>query len=257
MAGTRVPSPIDEDIEVEAAVEAGSWADEAEIDSFDAFVRDFHAGRIDPDAFRRFRLQHGVYGQRQPEAQMVRTKVPWGGLTAAQLERLADIAESTPRRRGHVTTRQNVQFYDVPLAKAADLMRALADAGLTTREACGNTVRNVTVGHCAGVCAAEPFDPTPHAEAGARFLLRNPTTQNLPRKFKIAFSGCGEDTGLTPIHDIGARAVQRTIDGRVHAQKGSRCRRDRHRSLSPAQLAVPLCKPPPGSPRSGPSVAQE
>ena len=190
-----------------------SWADRAEIDTFDQFVQDFHAGRVNPDDFRRFRLQHGIYGQRQQGVQMVRVRIPWGGLTAAQLKRLADVAEQTPRRMGHVTTRQNVQFYFVPLAEVPAIMRALAEVGLTTREAGGNTVRNVTVGHCAGVCANEPFDPTPYADAVARFLLRNPMNQNLPRKFKIAFSGCADDTGLAPIHDIGARAAVRTLNG--------------------------------------------
>jgi len=191
-----------------------SWAAPGEIDTFDQFVEDFHAGRINPDDFKRFRLQHGIYGQRQHEVQMVRVKIPWGGLTASQLDRLADVAERTPRRTGHVTTRQNVQFHFVPLADVPDLMRSLAEVGLTTREACGNTVRNVTVGHCAGVCPNEPFDPTPYADAVARFLLRNPMNQNLPRKFKIAFSGCQEDSGLTPIHDLGARAAIETADGR-------------------------------------------
>lgn len=192
-----------------------SWADAAEIDTFDQFVQDFWAGRVNPDDFKRFRLQHGVYGQRQQDVQMVRVKIPWGGLTSAQLERLADTAERTPRRIGHVTTRQNMQFHFVPLADATAVMRALAEVGLTTREACGNTVRNVTVGQCAGICAKEPFDPTPYADAVARFLLRNPMNQNLPRKFKIAFSGCSDDLGLTPIHDIGARAAVRTVDGRT------------------------------------------
>ncbi len=197
-----------------SGVAAGrSWADPAEIDTFDRFVQDFFAGRIDPDDFKRFRLQHGVYGQRQADVQMLRVKIPWGGLTAAQLERLAEVADKTPRALGHVTTRQNVQFHFVPLVEVPGLMRSLAEVGLTTREACGNTVRNVTVGHCAGICPDEPFDPTPYAEAVARFLLRNPMNQNLPRKFKIAFSGCGEDTGLGPIHDIGLRAAVRETAG--------------------------------------------
>ncbi len=191
-----------------------SWADEQEIDTFDRFVQEFWAGSVNPEDFKRFRLQHGVYGQRQPDVQMVRVKIPGGGLTAEQLECLAEIAEETPRRVGHVSTRQNLQFHFVPLARAAALMRRLAEAGLTTREACGNTVRNVTLGHCAGICLKEPFDPTPYAEAVARFLLRNPMNQNLPRKFKIAFSGCDDDLGLTPIHDIGARAVVRPREGR-------------------------------------------
>ena len=198
--------------DIAPADEARSWADEAELDSFDRFVEDFWAGRVNPDDFRRFRLQHGVYGQRQQDVQMLRVKIPWGGLTAPQLERLADIADRTPRGIGHVTTRQNVQFHFVPLTEVPPLLRALAEVGLTTREACGNTVRNVTVGHCAGVCPKEVFDPTPYADAVARFLLRNPMNQNLPRKFKIAFSGCPDDTGLTTLHDVGARAVVRTAE---------------------------------------------
>lgn len=201
-------------IDVDEAPGLASWADEAELDTFDRFVRDFWAGRLGPDDFKRFRLQHGVYGQRQPDVQMVRVKIPWGGLTAAQLERLADIADRAPLGVGHVTTRQNVQFHFVPLAEAPALLRALAAVGLTTREACGNTVRNVTVGHCAGICPREAFDPTPYADTVARFLLRNPMNQNLPRKFKIAFSGCADDTGLTPIHDVGVQATWRSVDGR-------------------------------------------
>ena len=202
----------------DSVVQAPSWADDAEIDTFDEFVREFWAGRVNPDDFKRFRLQHGVYGQRQADVQMVRVKIPWGGLTALQLERLAEVSERTPRRVGHVTTRQNVQFHFVPLADATAVLRELAEVGLTTREACGNTVRNVTVGHCAGVCPDEAFDPTPYADAVARFLLRNAMNQNLPRKFKIAFSGCPDDSGLTPIHDLGARAMVRAAAG--HLERG-------------------------------------
>jgi sulfite reductase beta subunit-like hemoprotein len=145
---------------------------------------------------------------------MVRVKIPWGGLTAVQLELLAEIAAESPRGVGHVTTRQNMQFHFVKLERVAALMERLASVGLTTREACGNTVRNVTVGHCAGVCPKEAFDVTPYAEATARYLLRNPMNQNLPRKFKIAFSGCPDDLGLSPIHDIGARAILRVMEGK-------------------------------------------
>ncbi len=209
------PGTLEDEVEGQTAGpgQFPSWTDEAEIDSFDRFVEEFWAGRVNADDFKRFRLQHGVYGQRQQDVQMVRVKIPWGGLTAAQLDCLADIAEKTPRRVGHVTTRQNMQFHFVPLSEAPALMRLLAGVGLTTREACGNTVRNVTVGHCAGICPKEAFDPTPYADAVARFLLRNPMNQNLPRKFKIAFSGCEDDTGLTAIHDLGARALVQSADG--------------------------------------------
>ncbi|MBI3635102.1 MAG: nitrite/sulfite reductase [Candidatus Rokubacteria bacterium] len=211
----RHAEDLDLDADFAPEIRHASWANEAEIDTFDRFVEDFWAGRVNPDDFKKFRLQHGVYGQRQQDVQMVRVKIPWGGLTAAQIERLADVADKTPRGVGHVTTRQNVQFHFVPLAEATPVLRALADVGMTTREACGNTVRNVTVGHCAGVCPREAFDPTPYADAVARFLLRNAMNQNLPRKFKIAFSGCGDDTGLTTIHDVGARpGIRWTSEGR-------------------------------------------
>jgi sulfite reductase beta subunit-like hemoprotein len=193
-----------------------SYAQEGEIDTFDEFVQRFWRKEISEQEFQRFRLQHGVYGQRQEGVQMVRIKIPWGGLTAEQLEALAELAQQTPRRIGHVTTRQNIQFHFVKLGEATEFLRHLEKVGLTTREACGNTVRNVTAGACSGVCPHEVFDVTPYTEAVARFLLRNPMNQNLPRKFKIAFSGCPDDEGLTAIHDIGARAVLHQENGVSH-----------------------------------------
>ena len=193
-----------------------SYAQQEEIDTFDEFVQRFWAKQISEQEFQRFRLQHGVYGQRQEGVQMVRVKIPWGGLSAEQLEALADLAQRTPRRVGHVTTRQNVQFHFVQLAEATEFLGHLEKVGLTTREACGNTVRNVTAGACSGVCPEEVFDVTPYAEAVARFLLRNPINQNLPRKFKIAFSGCPDDEGITAIHDIGGRAVLHQENGTSH-----------------------------------------
>lgn len=193
-----------------------SYAEPEEIDTFDEFVQRFWGKEISEGEFRRFRLQHGVYGQRQEGYQMFRIKIPWGGLTSEQLERLADLAQRTPRGVGHVTTRQNIQFHFLKLVEAPDFMRDLATVGLTTREACGNTVRNVTAGACAGVCPLEVFDVTPYADAVARFLLRNPMNQNLSRKFKIAFSGCPEDEGISAIHDIGARAVLHRDNGTSH-----------------------------------------
>lgn len=193
-----------------------SFAQEEEIDTFQEFVQRFWRKEISPQEFQRFRLQHGIYGQRQEGVQMVRIKIPWGGLTAEQLEALAELAERTPRRIGHVTTRQNIQFHFVKLEESPEFMRVLERVGMTTREACGNTVRNVTAGACSGVCPREVFDVTPYAEAVARFLLRNPMNQNLPRKFKIAFSGCPDDEGIIAIHDIGARAVLHQENGLNH-----------------------------------------
>ena len=148
--------------------ERPSWADAEEIDTFDQFVQRFWSGEISPDEFKRFRLQNGIYGQRQEGEQMVRVKIPWGGLSAAQVESLAEVATQSPRGVGHVTTRQNMQFHFMKLKEVTGLLERLASVGLTTREACGNTVRNVTVGHCAGVCPKEAFDVTPYAEAVAR-----------------------------------------------------------------------------------------
>ena len=182
----------------------------AEIDNFEKEATAFLAGGGLGDDFRPFRLQHGIYGQRQDDAQMIRVKIPHGTMTADQMDVLGDIAEQyTPRKVGHVTTRQDFQFHFVKLENVAEVLRIMARAGLTTREACGNTVRNVTSDHMSGVCSDTVFDVTPHAEATARFFLRHPVCQKLPRKFKIAFSACQHDHGLIPIHDLGAMAVIR------------------------------------------------
>jgi sulfite reductase beta subunit-like hemoprotein len=211
--GARVVIPEAEELPGQLAAEPTSWADEKEIDSFDRFVRRFWQGEIGPEEFKRLRLQHGVYGQRQEGLHMVRVKIPWGGLSARQLERLAELADQCPRRVGHVTTRQNVQFHFVEPERLTPTLRRLAEVGLTTREACGNTVRNVVACAHAGVAPDEPFDVTPHTEATARFFLRNPANQNLPRKFKISFSGCPEQCGLPAIQDIGAVAAVEGTNG--------------------------------------------
>ena len=133
-----------------------------EIEDFDLQVKRFQAGEWDETEFQAFRLKQGIYGQRQPDAQMVRVKVPFGGLTAEQMDALGEVsARFAPLNKGHVTTRENVQIHHVKLEDTPELMRLLGTAGLTTREACGNTVRNVTGCPMAGVCADEPFDVTP------------------------------------------------------------------------------------------------
>ena len=175
-----------------------------EIQDFDAQVKKFKEGKWDEIAFQAFRLKQGVYGQRQPDAQMVRVKAPFGGLSAIQLEALGEVAEKyAPLGKGHVTTRENIQYHHVPIQDTPKLMEILGDAGLSTREACGNTVRNVTGCPLAGVCEKEPFDVTPYAGAYARYFLRHQFTQALPRKIKTAFSGCESDCAITSIHDIG------------------------------------------------------
>jgi sulfite reductase beta subunit-like hemoprotein len=185
-----------------------SFANEAEIDEFVELLGRFERGEMSADAWRTFRLTRGIYGQRQPDTQMVRVKIPQGLLDGSQLLALADIAETYSRGFGHITTRQNVQFHFVAMADVEDVMRRLADAGLTTREACGSAVRNITACPYAGVSDDEVFDVTPYAEALTRYLLRHPLSASLPRKFKIAFEGCiSEDHAFTGINDIGFRAA--------------------------------------------------
>ena len=193
-----------------------SFADEAEIDDFVTTLERFERGDITPDQWRAYRLVRGTYGQRQGgDAQMIRVKIPQGILDAAQLDALADVAERYSRGFGHITTRQNVQLHFVALHDVPPAMRRLAAAGLTTREACGNSVRNITACPYAGVAADEAFDVTPYAEALTRFLLRHPLSSTLPRKFKIAFEGCVEDHALTAINDIGWRARIRVSESGV------------------------------------------
>ncbi|WP_447969560.1 sulfurtransferase TusA family protein [Nitrospira sp. M1] len=185
-----------------------------EIETFEDEVQRLQSGETPADIFKPFRLQFGIYGQRQPDVQMVRIKIPFGGLTANQLRRIAEIADTYATGVGHVTTRQDIQLHFVPLPKVGTIMRMLAEVGLTTREACANTVRNVTACALAGICPGEVFDVTPYANTIARHLLRNPLTQSLPRKFKIAFSGCQSDCALTPIHDVGLLA-SRNAEGTI------------------------------------------
>ena len=150
----------------------------------------FAAGEVDNAVFTPFRLRQGVYGQRQPDVQMIRVKVPGGILTPESMEGLGEVAERyAPLGKGHITTRENVQFHHIPLAECPEVLRLLGAAGLTTREACGNTVRNVVGSPLAGVDPEEVFDPTPYLAAYVRFGVRHPITQNFPRKFKSAFTG--------------------------------------------------------------------
>ncbi len=187
--------------------------DAEEIDNFEAQKERFRAGDFEETAFMRFRLRQGVYGQRQPDRQMVRIKAPFGGLTAEQLEVLGEVSHKfAPLKKGHLTTRENVQFHHVLLDETPELMRVIGDVGLTTREACGNTVRNVVAHPTAGVAKDEVFDVSPYAAAYARYFLRHPTTQNMPRKSKTAFSGSERDEAMTPFHDMGFIARER--DGR-------------------------------------------
>lgn len=176
---------------------------EKEFDDFDNEAEKFLAGETPETEFIGFRLKQGVYGQRQPDVQMIRVKLPMGGITPEQMEAFADVIEQyAPLNKGHITTRQNIQTHHVPLRDAAEFIRKLSDAGLSSREGCGNTVRNVTGDPWAGVCENELFDITPYAGAYVRYFVRHPTTQLMPRKVKTAFTATDEDRAITGIHDI-------------------------------------------------------
>ena len=188
---------------------------EAEIARFEERMQQLRSGAITEEQFRPFRLKHGTYGQRQPGFQMLRVKVAAGVVKPNQLRVLARIADEYSTGRGHLTTRENVQFHFVKLENVPAAMRLLADCGLTTREACGNTVRNVTACPVAGICPGEVFDVTPYALGVSRYLLRHPDFHDLPRKFKIAFSGCEDDgaCAVAGIHDVGLIARVRGSNG--------------------------------------------
>lgn len=179
------------------------FSDPQDIHEFVGKLEAFERGELGPDEFRAFRLVRGVYGQRQEGAQMVRVKIPFGRLDEAGLNALADVADRWSRGFGHVTTRQNVQFHFVDMANVETVMHRLDEAGLTTRDACGNSVRAVTACELAEVCATAPFDVSPYAEAITRLFLRHPLSGTLPRKFKIAFSGCANDCAKAAIHNLG------------------------------------------------------
>jgi len=180
-----------------------------DIELFRTQALSYSAGEITDDQFRPHRLRRGIYSQRQAGVHMIRTKVPGGLLTAAQLRQLAQISDDFAGEKGHLTTRQNMQFHFVPLRDVPEVLHRLADVRLTTREACYNTVRNVTACPLSGLHPDEPFDVQPYARRLALAFLHRELTDNLPRKFKVAFSGCPDDCMATTINDVGLRAVIR------------------------------------------------
>jgi len=195
---------------------------EHEFDDFDTEAAKFLRGDTPEDEFIKFRLRQGVYGQRQPDVQMIRVKLPMGGVTPDQLDAFADgIEKYAPLRKGHITTRQNIQVHHIPLEQAAEMIRELAETGLSSREGCGNTVRNVTGDPRAGTLNGELFDITPYAGAYVRYFVRHPTTQMMPRKIKTAFTATDADNAITQIHDIaftprerdGVRGVEVRVGG--------------------------------------------
>src|SRR5437879_5892619 len=182
----------------------------ADIEKFETQLQRYLDGDLEEDVFRVFRLNNGIYGQRQGgHNQMVRVKIPYGALTPEQLDALAHIGETYSRGWGHITTRQNIQFHFVQLERVPEVMRELAAVGLTTREACGDTVRNVQGCHLAGACPYEVLDISPWAQAVYEHFLRSPIAQRLPRKFKFNFSGCATDCGQAMFNDVGVVGVSR------------------------------------------------
>ncbi len=184
-----------------------------EYEDFKTEAGKYLAGDTPEDEFIKFRLKQGVYGQRQPDVQMIRVKLPFGGVTPEQLESFAGVIEKyVPLRKGHITTRQNIQMHHIPLPDAEKAIRELGESGLSSREGCGNTVRNVTGDPWAGVAADELFDLTPYAGAYVRYFVRHPTTQAMPRKIKTSFDGSPRDRAISGIHDIAFRARVKQSD---------------------------------------------
>src|SRR6195952_2426606 len=208
---------------------------EREFTDFDNEAEKFLAEQLPENEFIGFRLKQGVYGQRQSDVQMVRVKLPFGGATPEQMDSFADVVERwAPLNKGHITTRQNIQIHHVPLRDMEDLLKVISDSGLSSREGCGNTVRNVTGDPWAGIATDEIFDPTAHAIAYVRYFVRHPTTQLMPRKIKTAFSGSDEDRAITGIHDIAFLSRER--DG----VKGFEVRVGGGPSIM-ARVAPPIC----------------
>jgi sulfite reductase beta subunit-like hemoprotein len=202
--------PVERDLDAEQ---------QRDIARFERAIAQYLAGEISDDVFRVMRLNNGIYGQRQGGTnQMIRIKLPAGTITPEQLDAMAQIGDEFSRGWGHITTRQNVQFHYVELTKVPEVMRRIAAIGLTSREACGDTVRNVMACHLAGACPHEHLDVTPWAEAAFEHFVRNPLGQRLPRKFKINFSGCSTDCGQAMFNDAGVVAATRTLpDGSTEA----------------------------------------
>lgn len=192
------------------SVNTNNLADLAEIDRFEQAIQAFNAGNLDLDRMTAARLQHGVYGQRQPGVHMFRIKVPGGRLTPDQLDAVADVTEKYSQKGiAHVTTRHSIQIHFIPLDSTPAAMRRIAEVGMTTREACSNTVRNMTACGLSGVCPREQVDVTKHLDGAVRHFLRNPLCQQMPRKFKISFSACETDCAQAMLHDCGVVAVNR------------------------------------------------
>lgn len=176
---------------------------EKDIIELEKKIHQFNDGKIDEEKFRSLRLARGIYGQRQQGVQMIRIKIPYGKVTSRQLLRIADVADEYSTGRLHITTRQDIQIHYVDLERTPELWAQLEKDEVTLREACGNTVRNVTASETAGIDIDEPFDVSPYAQAVFEYFLRNPIGQEMGRKFKVSFSATDADTGLSYLHDLG------------------------------------------------------
>ena len=205
----------------------------------------FNTGKIDEEKFRSLRLARGIYGQRQEGVQMIRIKLPYGKVKSNQLHRISDVSDEYSRGRLHITTRQDIQIHYVDLNRTPELWTELDKDGITLREACGNTVRNVTASELAGIDPNEPFDVSPYADALFRFFLRNPISQEMGRKFKVSFSSSDDDTGLSYMHDLGFIAkIENGIRGfkvMIGGGLGSQPRHaDELYSFLPSDKIIPL-----------------
>lgn len=205
----------------------------------------FHNGKIDEEKFRSLRLARGVYGQRQEGVQMIRIKLPYGKVLSHQLRRIAEVSDEYSRSRLHITTRQDIQIHYVDLNRTPELWAELERDNVTLREACGNTVRNVTASETAGIDVNEPFDVSPYADALFKFFLRNPICQEMGRKFKVSFSASEEDTGLSYMHDLGFIAkIENGVKGFKVMLAGGLGSQPRHADLFyeflPSDKIIPL-----------------
>jgi len=205
----------------------------------------FHNGKIDEEKFRSLRLARGVYGQRQEGVQMIRIKLPYGKVLSHQLRRIAEVSDEYSRGRLHITTRQDIQIHYVDLNRTPELWAELERDNVTLREACGNTVRNVTASETAGIDVNEPFDVSPYADALFKFFLRNAICQEMGRKFKVSFSAADDDTGLSYMHDLGFIAkIENGIKGFKVMLGGGLGSQPRHADLFyeflPSDKIIPL-----------------
>lgn len=190
----------------------GQTVVEKDIIELEKKIREFKEGKMPEEKFRSLRLARGVYGQRQQGVQMVRIKLPYGKMTFAQWKRIADVSDEYSTGNLHLTTRQDIQIHFVSLDRTPEMWSELEKDDVTIREACGNTVRNITASDIAGIDPEEPFDVTPYAHAMFEYFLRKPVCQEMGRKFKIAFSSSEKDTALTFMHDLGAIPRIKIVD---------------------------------------------